>query len=1070
MSGLGLFLSEDLDALVDRYVEDLEPSANPLERRTVVVPTSALGQWFEQAVARRTGPGGRDDGVVANVDLIFPSGLIGRALYGDAGAGERWSATALALALMDDEESSRLSWSDARTRARALEQLVVHRGDRLDELLDHEGLDRERRLVAQRRSAGHLTPAEAFARDGVGRAVLVGSHVTIVGCVTSTSGGLLCDVARALAERSRVDVFLPVVSRTVAVDEWARDPADRSLAERWGAVTRAHLDRWRTRARPAAETWVSARRATSSAVVDALSGGDAGDASGAYLEVHRAVGVARQVEVARDAILRAVAATGVAAHQVRVVTPDAARVAPLLATYFHADDPMDATAPRVQFELADPRMSRPSPRLDAMRELLRIVDSDVTVQDVAALLGQPAVRAGVGLSHLDAERIIDLAREGRVSLGLDAPSRAHLEVFEASDDTGTWTRFVDRVVMAHVFDAERDGVADDIATLGVAEDVAVIARFHRLVSWLRAAVVDAAHPMDLAAWTHTLGRWSEVVARDDRVRDPGLDRLLADLAGLAAESRAPLGLADVRELVDELSRRAGGSTLLGRGGVTVVDLVGSASLPFEVTCVIGLDDEALPDSTRPLGELGDARDTDPDPRAEFRAALLGLVASTRQRMIVVTNDRSVVDGAVLASTQPLSELVEALSPRGLVVSVRHARHGFSVAGPRGGDDGDVPAPATLDPVHGEVAAVLASRDDAHADAEIALVRLRPVERPSETIVDANDLVEYLSAPQRVFLRDALGAAALHAGRAEELPDVPFLDLGGTLASWAIGERLLLDAVATGNPPAVPVGPDSAVASVAAGYRARVTARVDVEEIARFAGDVRDSLEAADAVRDPRGERPSSVRGRHHEISRSPMDLYQTSVGPVLFRYTTSTTYSSRVVALVIDLAVLTAETGEAVTGVLLRGRTRDELAKGAAARPFLTASWAPRDPVGDAQRLLGGVLRIYARRFDGVPLHFSATSLAYGARQLDHGLAVAFRDPSSEWLTRQFGGGDDYGESLRPENQLLVPLDFEELLEVFDGGVARASLDLVGVLGAVGVRVHDGATPWHGVLAARRDA
>ena len=77
MPGLGLFVSEDLDALVARYVEALAPTDDPLARPTVVVANSAVGQWFEQAVARRTGRPGVDDGVVAYVDTIFPSGLLG---------------------------------------------------------------------------------------------------------------------------------------------------------------------------------------------------------------------------------------------------------------------------------------------------------------------------------------------------------------------------------------------------------------------------------------------------------------------------------------------------------------------------------------------------------------------------------------------------------------------------------------------------------------------------------------------------------------------------------------------------------------------------------------------------------------------------------------------------------------------------------------------------------------------------------------------------------------------------------------------------------------------------------
>ncbi|MGH9019408.1 MAG: exodeoxyribonuclease V subunit gamma, partial [Acidimicrobiales bacterium] len=80
--GLSLVASTDLGALVDRFVGSRAPSDDPLAREVVVVPTVVVGQWFEQAVATRTGQPGRGDGVAANLDLIFLRGLVGLALYG----------------------------------------------------------------------------------------------------------------------------------------------------------------------------------------------------------------------------------------------------------------------------------------------------------------------------------------------------------------------------------------------------------------------------------------------------------------------------------------------------------------------------------------------------------------------------------------------------------------------------------------------------------------------------------------------------------------------------------------------------------------------------------------------------------------------------------------------------------------------------------------------------------------------------------------------------------------------------------------------------------------------------
>jgi Exodeoxyribonuclease V, gamma subunit/RecC C-terminal domain len=1063
MSGPGLFLSGDLDTLIERYIADRTATPDPLVRNTVVVPNAAVGQWFEQAVARRTGRDGGHDGVVANVNAIFASGLIARVLYGDSRALERWSGEALALGLMEDDRESPITITDALARGAVLERIMTHRADELDEFVSGSTNDRERRLIARLRGADELWPAEKLARDGVAHHDLVKPRVAVIGPVATLASGLLCDVVRELSEFVQVDLYFAVASRELTEPLEQVEPEDLSLLERWGAPTRAHLEQWRTRAMPHTETWIEpALDGARVARLRAMAGApvETGAAPENFLEVHRAVGLARQVEVARDAVLRALADEGLAPHQARIVTPDPTKVAPLLSLFFETDDELDGAAPRLQFEVADPNVARASPRLDGFLELLGAVGGDLTVYDVAVLLGQPALRAGLGLSRREAQRVLDLAREGRVSLGLDGASRADLNLFEPDDDTGTWARLVDRTVLASVFDVERNEAAPDITTLGVADDLSAMTRFHALVEWLRASSRDVAVPLDLGAWTAVFTSWSTLLARDDRARDIGLDQLLARLESLSDRSHAPMTFANVRDLVDALAARRGGSTLLGRGGTTFLDLEGSAGLPFEITCVIGFDDEALPDASRRFSGM-QVRATDPEPRREFRAAMLDLVASTRRRVLIMTNDRNVVDGARLSTTLPLVELIDALRPAGLTSDHHHPRHGHS-ADPSHVDAG---TSVSMDPVHALVATTLATSDPTRPEADVVLAHLHAPEREPDRIVDARRLADYLAHPQRVFLRDALGAVVARADSGEEIPDVPYLDLGGTLAEWTIRDRLLREAVEGLAVPVVPTGPDSALAGVVTGLRADVAARIDVVEIAHFARHIRNSLALIDATRDPRGEQPSVVPGQRHEITRGPVELYQSVAGPLLIRYTASTRYASRVLALVTDLAVVTAEMATPVTGVLLRGRSPKEVERDGDARPFLTASWSVDDPVAVAQRLLGGLLRIYARRFNGVPLHFGATSIAVGARHLDIGLAQVVDTPEKEWFNPGFGV-DARGESLEPENRLMFPLEYADLMEVFDGAVAAASLDLAQVLSAVSVQVHPGTTPWTTVVAS----
>lgn len=1051
MPGLGLFVSEDLDALVARYVEALAPTDDPLARPTVVVANSAVGQWFEQAVARRTGRPGVDDGVVANVDTIFPSGLLGRLLYGDHRALERWSAPVLALEL-GAGPGSRLSMGEALARAGVLERLVRLRGD---ELLDHlaaPGRERERALVERRAAEGDLWPRARFARDGVAHVDQVGSRVSLVGCLVSPLGGLLAEAAAALARVVPTDAYLPVASRAL----WDADADADALVSRWARSSRAHVGLWREAAGPDAGEWVGATRD------DAVDVGGVGVR--ARVEVHRCVGLARQVEVARDVLTEVLESEDLAPHQVRLVSLDPARVAPLLGLYFSSHD---AAGPTLQYEVADPRVARPSARLDALRALLATVESDQTVTDVAALLAQPAVLAGLGLARADADRVVELAVAGRVSLGLDARAAARRGVFDDVDDAGTWSRFVDRVALASVFEPGREVVGEEVATIGSPQDLEAIATVSVLVATLREATASRGPARPLDQWVGALTRWCRVIDRDDRVRDPSLDRLLGELAVLARAPSAPLSFSDLRDLVEGLAAEAAGGSLSGRGGASLLSLTGAAALPYEVTCVIGLDDDLLSGGARWSGELGEFRPTDPDPRDEVRAALVGLLASTRRRLLLFTDDRRVVDGGALAPSLLLTELGDELAAAGVEVVVRrHPRHGFSAAGYGEGDLAAVASDAvTFDPVHAALAAVLAEGAAARRgdEAEVALSRVAGEPSPPETTVEASALAGYFRHPQRVFLRDVFAGARLSSTR-EAAPDVPYLDLGDGLARWSLRDRLLRDAVETGEPARAPRGPDSALGTVAAGFRAPSALALGLEDIDHLAAHVRATLDATQAVREPRSRRPGVARGRHRDVARGPVELYATSLGPVLLRYLASSSVVSHLVSAVVDVAVVTAEFDRAVTGVLLGLEPDNATGEHPPRRPFVTIAWAEEDAVSASRRVLGGLLRLYDRRREGLPLLFSTTSLAIGASGRDADLAAVVGKPDQAWRRGGFDGRPVRGESLEPETRLLVPLDYGDLRRVFDGAVVDAAQELVDVLRALRVTRYDGSEFWTSVV------
>ncbi len=1022
MSGLGLFLSEDLTTLARHYVARRERVEDPLVRETVVVPSSSVAQWFEQAVAQLSGREDRGDGVVANLDAIFPTRLIERLLYDERGALEQWSATRLALALR--AVAPRLSLAEARSRAGALERLVWYRGAELQARLEELGLEAEMALVAQRRRGGLLAPYEAFAARGIAHPHSVGPRVSLVACSEGPAGDLLVDVAAALAQWVSVDVYLSGSRRALASEE-------EDLATRWGARFRARVQRWSEVAEP---VWLEERT---------------GALSAAAVEVHRCVGLARQVEVARDLLLREAHEGGVAVHRMRVVSPEPATVAALMGVYFA---PVDGAG--LQFEVADPGAPRPSPRLDALGALLTAVETELPLGVVVDLLSRPGIRAGLGLEEADADRLVRLALEGRVSLGLDGEDPSREGLFAHGEDAGSWSRLVDRVVLASVFD-EEVGEELAVAPLGSRGDLERVARLATLLEVLATAREEARQPAPLGEWAQRLRRWTSVVESDERVRDPSLERVLAEIEALAEVDSPPLAFAELRDLVDSVVARVGGGTLFGRGGVSLLPLVTAADLPYEVTCVVGLGDEAVGEAGRLAPELAPGRPVDPDPRAETRAALLSLARSTTGRLLLMGEDRRIADGGPVPTAIVLEELVSALAEEGRQVSEwRHPRHGFGRDEEGRGDLAERGEEAfSSDPAHEAVAAALAGGPQSRG-APLAHVAGR---REPAAVVAADDLIDFLQRPQAVALRD-LFAGARVARDHERLPDVPYLGFvdAGELTRT---RRAVLERAARHGHARASHHPDSLLGTTVRGLRASAEASLELPSLAALWRARTEGLEALGLTLDEEAARPGEVGVAGRRLTRAGLEVWRGDLGAVRVLLETAASTTRSFYRVVVELAALVAGGAGPVSAVLLR-RPALEGEDRVGPVPHLVVRLDPSDPVEAARAVLARLLALYDERLEGVPLLFAETSLAQAAEAAP-ALAKVASDPSTSWA-RSFGSYG--GESTSPVSALLAPWSFAELARVEDGAFGRAALRLAEALAPVVVRSYDEA-PWSETVA-----
>ena len=145
-----LTVAGSLEPLAEAMGEVLsEPLADPFAPELVVVPGAGLRTWLTGRLSRVLGSTGAGDGIVANVQYVFPATLVQRAL-GEADALGRWSTGPLTWAVYEELCADAARYGEpgadavrARTIADLFDRYTLHRRSMVlgwSEGTDHDGV------------------------------------------------------------------------------------------------------------------------------------------------------------------------------------------------------------------------------------------------------------------------------------------------------------------------------------------------------------------------------------------------------------------------------------------------------------------------------------------------------------------------------------------------------------------------------------------------------------------------------------------------------------------------------------------------------------------------------------------------------------------------------------------------------------------------------------------------------------------------------------------------------------------------------------------------------------------
>ncbi|MEG2630558.1 MAG: exodeoxyribonuclease V subunit gamma, partial [Comamonas sp.] len=392
---------------------------------------------------------------------------------------------------------------------------------------------------------------------------------------------------------------------------------------------------------------------------------------------HSAHSMVRELEVLHDQLLALLAEPAEAGRQplqprdVVVMVPAIEGVAASIRAVFGQYGRHDAR--HIPFDIADLSASDNNPLVAALQWLLRLPQQRCRLSELRDLLDVPAVAARFGLDAEDLPQLSAWMAGAGIRWGLNAEQRGALGLAACGEHNSAWFG-LHRMLLGFAsgsgaFDAgDATGLAQiepytEVGGLGAELAGQLATLLERLLAWW-ALAGSAADP---AGWAQ---RFRQLLA-DFFAPQTDADRALLSALDSALSSWLEAcelgGFDDPVELIVaqqawlDIVQQPSVDSRFRAGGVTFCTLMPMRAIPFEVVCLLGMNDGDYPRrATRSDFDLmalpGQLRPGDRARRDDDRQLMLEALLSARRMLYISWAGRSVRDN----SEQPPSVLVSQL--------------------------------------------------------------------------------------------------------------------------------------------------------------------------------------------------------------------------------------------------------------------------------------------------------------------------------------------------------------------------------------------------------------------------
>ncbi len=721
---LRVHLVRCLADVLPAVVRFLSRPGDPFLRQRIVVPHAGARAWLEATLAGRLGASspGRGDGIIANVDFLFP-GSIPLLAQEPVGGPDPWSVDRLtfavlaglagdaAAALPIDRANHPLL--EARRLAIRFDEYHVRRPTMIrqwdrsppnpvlsptasDEVHDGEPVPDKlpaadrwqfelwqalRRAIGQPPPPSRLTAAHQADRGPLLVAGVESLSFFQLECLLTL--GERCDVEVLLVHPSpglerRLEPTLPAPTPGTTrrrgepelldgvdplVGTWLAGVHNQQilLASQGVAVTSGARDPGLL------PTTLLGRMQATVATASLPRPATHALATDPSFTIHRCHNLARQAEVIHEALLHCFAdLPDLEPHEVAIVSPCIEQAAPHLSAAFSREIVgRPAAAVSLPLRIADRGIREVSPGAELLAALLALPGSRCGVDEVLTVAGHPLVRTQFGVDDETVATWNDLVERSEIRWGLDAAHRSRLGM-EGIPEIHTWKRGLERMLLgAALPDASPRSELGGVVPLADVDtaDIPAITSLVRILTVIQRLEADTARWQPVAVWCTAI----EAVLADLCGRECGdlveplacLRRLREGAAGTAAE-QVPVPFDDVRELIIGWLDDKAGRQPLRTGAITASSMLPLRGVPFRVICVIGYDDGAVGIAEAEGDDLVARQQLvgDVDQRIDERRALLDCLLAASDRLLIACTGQNIKTNEPVPLVTPLAELAD----------------------------------------------------------------------------------------------------------------------------------------------------------------------------------------------------------------------------------------------------------------------------------------------------------------------------------------------------------------------------------------------------------------------------